>query len=232
MINNKRTIALVEDEDNLRTSISYAIEKAGYNVISLENGKVALNLFKSEIPDLIISDIMMPLLDGLELCKEVRKLSPTVPFIFLTSKDEEFDRILGLELGADDYLCKPFSLRELVTRIKVIFRRVNQFNNYTENNLTAGKLSLNLSSYTGYIDKKEILLTVTEFRLLKNLMEIPGYVKTREQLIEAAYPEDRYISDRNVDCHIKRLRKKINKIDPEFNSIQTVYGLGYKLVVT
>lgn len=232
MINNKRTIALVEDEDNLRTSISYAIEKAGYNVISLKNGKVALNLFKSEIPDLIISDIMMPLLDGLELCKEVRKLSPTVPFIFLTSKDEEFDRILGLELGADDYLCKPFSLRELVTRIKVIFRRVNQFNNYTENNLTAGKLSLNLSSYTGYIDKKEILLTVTEFRLLKNLMEIPGYVKTREQLIEAAYPEDRYISDRNVDCHIKRLRKKINKIDPEFNSIQTVYGLGYKLVVT
>lgn len=229
MINRKLTIALVEDEENLRTSISYAIEKAGYNVVALENGKEALNLFKNTIPDLIISDIMMPLLDGLELCKEVRKLSITVPFIFLTSKDEEFDRILGLELGADDYLCKPFSLRELVTRIKVIFRRINKYNLNMDNNLTAGRLKLNLSSYTGFIDNNEIALTVTEFRLLKSLMEIPGYVKTREQLIQTAYPEDSYISDRNVDCHIKRLRKKINKIDPEFNSIQTVYGLGYKL---
>lgn len=223
------TIAIVEDEDNLRESLSYAIEKAGYKTLTFSNGKDAIKSFRENMPDLIISDILMPLMDGLELCREVRNLSMDIPFIFLTSKDEEFDRILGLELGADDYLCKPFSLRELTTRIKVIFRRYNRTSISKENLLTVGRIKLNLSSYIALIDNSDINLTVTEFRLLKSLMEYPGHVKTREQLIENAYPEDSYVSDRNVDCHIKRLRKKINRIAPDLNAINTVYGLGYKL---
>lgn len=223
------TIAIVEDENNLRESLSYAIEKAGYKTLAYSNGKEAISAFRENLPDLIISDILMPLMDGLELCREVRKLSMEIPFIFLTSKDEEFDRILGLELGADDYLCKPFSLRELTTRIKVIFRRTNRTSLSQENLLTVGRIKLNLSSYIALIDENNINLTVTEFRLLKSLMEFPGHVKTREQLIEHAYPEDSYVSDRNVDCHIKRLRKKINKVAPDLNAINTVYGLGYKL---
>lgn len=223
------TIAIVEDEENLRESLSFAIKKAGYNTITCSNGKNAIQSFKLNMPDLIISDILMPLMDGLELCKEVRKISTDVPFIFLTSKDEEFDRILGLELGADDYLCKPFSLRELITRIKVILRRTQRSIINTDKLLTVGRIKLNLSSYIALIDENNINLTVTEFRLLKSLMEFPGHVKTREQLIENAYPDDAYVSDRNVDCHIKRLRKKINKVAPDLNAINTVYGLGYKL---
>ncbi len=233
MMNNKFVVAIVEDEDNLRSSLEYALDKEGYSVIIFNNGQVAWNNFSKKLPDLIISDIMMPLMDGLELCKKVRSISNTIPIMFLTSKDEEFDRILGLELGADDYLCKPFSLRELTTRVKVLFRRVNLISTTVpeENNiLKAGDLSINLSSYSGEVNNKDIPLTVTEFRLLKSLMEIPGHVKTREQLIKTAYPDDSYISDRNVDCHIKRLRKKINSVEPDFNDIQTVYGLGYKLV--
>lgn len=232
MFDNKLTVGIVEDEDNLRSTLEFAFEKEGYNTHTFNNGLAAWDSFKQSLPDLIISDIMMPLMDGLDLCKKVRSISTEVPIIFLTSKDEEFDRILGLELGADDYLCKPFSLRELTTRVKVILRRVGKsaVKSADDNLLISGDLILNLSSYTGEICSRDIRLTVTEFRLLHSLMEIPGHVKTREQLIKRAYPDDSYISDRNVDCHIKRLRKKISSIKPDFNEIQTVYGMGYKLV--
>lgn len=223
------SIGIVEDEENLRHSLEYTFNKEGYNVVSFSNGQLALDYFKTDIPDLIISDIMMPLLDGLDLCKEVRKLNTSVPFMFLTSRDDEFDRILGLEIGADDYLCKPFSLRELTTRVKVLFRRVNRGIKNSPKILQVGNLKLNLDSYTGEINKTQISLTVTEFRILESLMENPGSVKTRDQLISSAYPEDNYISDRNIDCHIKRLRKKVSKIEPGFDGIKTVYGLGYKL---
>lgn len=230
MDQNGIVIAIVEDEDNLRSSLEFALKKAGYNVESYSNGLEAWEAFNIKLPNLIISDIIMPLMDGLELCRNIRSISMDVPIIFLTSKDEEFDKILGLELGADDYLCKPFSLRELTTRIKVIFRRINISGVSSNSIVRAGDLTLNLDTYTGEINNKDIKLTVTEFRLLHSLMQIPGHVKTREQLIKTAYPEDSYISDRNVDCHIKRLRKKINGIEPGFDNIQTVYGLGYKLV--
>lgn len=230
MDQNSLVIAVVEDEDNLRSTLEFALEKAGYTVWTYSNGLEAWEAFNKKLPDLIISDIMMPMMDGLELCRNVRSQSMDVPIIFLTSKDEEFDKILGLELGADDYLCKPFSLRELITRIKVIFRRVNIITRSSNAVVRAGELTLNTDTYTGEINNKDIKLTVTEFRLLHSLMQVPGHVKTREQLIKTAYPEDSYISDRNVDCHIKRLRKKINGIEPGFDNIQTVYGLGYKLV--
>lgn len=229
MDNKGLHIYIVEDEENLRLSLEYSFKKDGYNVTTFPNGQLALNAIRQTIPDLIISDIIMPLVDGLELCKEVRKTNQDVPFIFLTSKDEEFDRILGLELGADDYLCKPFSLRELITRVKVILRRVHRINSQPEQELQYGGLILNRNSYTGQLNNQNIPLTVTEFRILESLLDSPGSVKTREQLITKAYPEDNYISDRNIDCHIKRVRKKINMIDPGFNSIKTVYGLGYKL---
>lgn len=229
MNQNRLSIAIVEDEDNLRHSLEYTFNKEGYNVTTFANGKLALDCFKIDMPDLIISDIMMPLLDGLDLCKEVRKLNTSIPFMFLTSRDDEFDRILGLEIGADDYLCKPFSLRELTTRVKVLFRRVNRELKTNPKIIKAGDLKLNLDSYTGELNSVNITLTVTEFRILEYLMNNPGSVKTREQLISRAYPEDNYISDRNIDCHIKRLRKKITKIEPGFDAIKTVYGLGYKL---
>lgn len=224
------TIAVVEDEDNLRESLCYALKKEAYNVLSFTNGHIALQHFKKELPDFILSDIMMPIMDGLELCREVRQISSDTPYMFLTSKDEEFDRILGLEIGADDYLCKPFSLRELLTRIKVILRRYKRVYKDEKRVLKNGGLILNQDSYTATLDGEELNITVTEFRLLEEMMSNLDIVKTREQLITAAYPDDSYISDRNVDCHIKRLRKKISYINDEYKVIHSVYGVGYKMV--
>lgn len=224
------TVAVVEDEDNLRESLCYALKKEAYNVLTFTNGDVALNHFKKELPDFILSDIMMPIMDGLDLCREVRQLSTDVPYMFLTSKDEEFDRILGLEIGADDYLCKPFSLRELLTRIKVILRRYKRGHVEERRILENGGLLLNMDSYTATLDGIDLSITVTEFRLLEEMMSNLNIVKSREQLIAVAYPDDSYISDRNVDCHIKRLRKKISSINEEYKAIQSVYGVGYKMV--
>lgn len=229
MENSGLVVAIVEDEESLRTNISYAFKKEGYRVDEYTNGKEAITSFRKGLPDIIISDIMMPLMDGLELCKELRKISDTTPFIFLTSKDEEFDRILGLEIGGDDYLCKPFSLRELITRVKVILRRANY--QPTPKLTKQEGIVIDSNSYTCHVNGVVLSLTVSEFRLLESLIENPGFVKTREQLIEAAYPAESYISDRNIDCHIKRLRKKIEKISPGLNPIKTVYGMGYKLVL-
>lgn len=229
MENREVLIALVEDEESLRTNISYVLKREGYRVDEYSNGKEALEAFRESLPNIVISDIIMPLMDGLELCKELRKITSSTPFIFLTSKDEEFDRILGLEIGGDDYLCKPFSLRELITRIKVILRRVSY---KTSPDLSKPEgIVIDSNSYTCQVNGEALDLTVSEFRLLESLIENPGFVKTREQLIRAAYPAESYISDRNIDCHIKRLRKKIERISPGLNPIKTVYGMGYKLVL-
>lgn len=224
------TIAIVEDEDNLRESLSFALKREGYNVEEFSNGGNALKQFREQLPDFILSDIMMPVLDGLELLKAVRSFSNDIPFMFLTSKDEEFDRILGLEIGADDYLCKPFSLRELITRIKVILRRYQKGSSTLDSLYKNGGLKINLQTYTAELNGSSLNITVTEFRLLEVMMSHLDVVKTREQLIAAAYPEDNYISDRNVDCHIKRLRKKISSVDPHYKAIVSVYGVGYKMV--
>jgi two-component system response regulator ChvI len=171
-------------------------------------------------------------MDGLELCRRVRSLSETLPIIFLTSKDEEIDRVLGLELGADDYLCKPFSLRELAARVRVLFRRLRSLRDATSSEsgkrFEAGRLLLDFDRYEAVWDAQLLPLTVTEFRLLSALARYPGHVKTREQLMQAAYPDDTYVSDRTIDSHIKRLRKKFTDLDPEFAGIETVYGLGYR----
>ena len=217
------TVALVDDEKNVRLSIKTALKKEGFEVTEFSNGQEALNeVCKNILPDIFILDIMMPVMDGISFLTKIRVRGIKIPVMFLTSRDEEFDKVLGLELGADDYLCKPFSVRELIARVKVLLRRASGMQN-EEKIISSDNITLNLSSYSAFVDGKKIDLTVTEWRILEAFIKNRGNVLTREQLIEISYPDDTYLNDRAIDCHIKRLRKKL----PE-NSIETVYGLGYR----
>ena len=238
-------IAIVDDEESVRTTVAYALKKEGYRVRTFRDGADALAGFSDGLPDMAVIDIIMPRLDGLELCRKIRARSETIPIIFLTSKDEEIDRIVGLEIGADDYLCKPFSMRELCTRIKVIFRRASFYNEALRDGSlrdAAGPLTTREPAVTGplMLDPerltvswmgKPVRLTVTEFRILASLAEKPGTVKNRDQLLIAENPEDLYVSDRSVNSHIKGIRKKIQQADPDFSCIESIYGLGYKFAV-
>jgi len=224
-------IALVDDEQSIRTLVGSALKKEGYIVDSYADGEAAWAAFSQRLPDLAILDILLPRVDGLELCRRIRALSVEIPLIFLSSKDEEFDRVLGLELGADDYLCKPFSTRELIARIKVLFRRLALEPGKIadgEDLLCCGFLTLDVLRHRASYRGEALPLTVTEFRLLAALVRRPGHVKTREQLLLEAYPHDQYMSDRTVDSHIKRIRRKITSVDAGFDGIETIYGLGYR----
>jgi two-component system response regulator ChvI len=223
-------IALVEDEQNIREAVAYSLKKEGYRVLTFRDGEQAWQSFERSLPDLVVLDILLPRLDGLELCRRIRSRSQRVPLIFLTSKDEEFDRVLGLELGADDYLCKPFSMRELAARIKVLFRRqaLAGLAQETAELLRCGSLELDGGRHEARWKGRPLNLTVTEFRLLSALAGRPGYVRSREQLLQASFPHDQYMSERTVDTHIKRLRRKLITADPDFAGIQTVHGLGYR----
>ncbi|UCG00192.1 MAG: response regulator transcription factor [Spirochaetaceae bacterium] len=229
---NEPLVALVEDEQNIREVVGYALKKEGYRVLAYKDGEEAWNAFRQSLPDLVILDIIMPRMDGLELCRRIRSLSETLPLIFLSSKDEEFDRVLGLELGADDYLCKPFSTRELLARVKVLFRRAasNHAGGSGDEGkiLRCGPLELDRFRHLVRWNGENVPLTVTEFRILEALVRQPGYAKTREQLLKEGYPYDDYISDRNIDGHIKRIRKKLAQLDLGFDDIETIYGLGYR----
>lgn len=215
------TVALVDDEKNVRLAVRTALAKEGFNVREYSNGQEAFSDIKN-LPDIYILDIMMPVMDGITLLRKIRESGIKTPVIFLTSRDDEFDKILGLELGADDYLCKPFSIKELVARIHVIMRRCNK-TQMDEKLVSAGKVTLNLLSYSAFLEGCPIELTVTEFRILEAFINHQNEVLSREQLIEVAYPQDTYLNDRAVDCHIKRLRKKLPQ-----NYIETIYGLGYR----
>ncbi len=225
-------IAVVDDETTIRENVSYALRREGYRVECYEDGQAAWDIMQRTLPDLVVLDIIMPRMDGLELCRKLRGISETLPIVFLTSRDEEFDRVLGLELGADDYLCKPFSMRELVARVKVLFRRLalsrNPPQEEMEQLLQSGNLELDLRRYTVRLADKPVPLTVTEFMILHALVRHPGHVKTRRQLMEEGYPHDAYVSERTIDSHIKRLRSKLAAFDSSFDDIETVYGLGYR----
>ncbi|HEY4564137.1 MAG TPA: response regulator transcription factor [Thermoanaerobaculia bacterium] len=223
-------IALVDDEESLRETVGFALRREGYRVESFADGLAAWQSFERSLPDLAILDVLMPRMDGLELCRRLRALSERLPILFLTSRDEEFDRVLGLELGADDYLCKPFSMRELAARVKVLLRRAahRQAPPDEERVLEAGRLRLDLARYQAFWSGAPVPLTVTEFTLLHALARRPGHVKTRAQLLEEGYPNDAYASDRTIDSHVKRLRKKLAEADPASDAIETVYGLGYR----
>lgn len=225
-----QTIAIVDDEETLRETVSYALRREGWNVESHPDGGAAWEAFRMRMPDLLILDVLMPRMDGLELCRRIRAVDPHVPIIFLTSRDEEIDRVLGLELGADDYLGKPFSMRELIARIRVLFRRmsVSPANGESEAPLHAGELALDLQRHEARWKGTLVPLTVTEFLMLHALVRHPGHVKTRAQLTREGYPHETWVSDRTIDSHIKRLRRKFEEVDPDFGAIDTVYGLGYR----
>ncbi len=225
------TVAVVDDESGVLESVGRALEREGYRVLRFSDGAEAWETFEGSMPDLAILDILMPRMDGLELCRRLRARSEALPIIFLTSKDEEFDKVLGLELGADDYLCKPFSMRELLARVKVLFRRMALAGapaTPSEDMVIVGRLELDLQRYLATLDRHPVALTVTEFLILCALARRPGHVKTRRQLMDEGYPHDSFVSDRTIDSHIKRLRKKLQAVDPEFDAVQTVYGLGYR----
>ena len=223
-------IAVVDDEANIRETVAFALRREGYEVEAYADGAEASAAFEDKMPDLAILDILMPRMDGLELCRKVRSVNDAVPIIFLTSRDDELDRILGLELGADDYLCKPFSMRELVARVRVLFRRAARraAPPNEEQIVRTGSLELDPQRFVVRWKGAAIELTVTEFLMLQALVRHPGHVKTRQQLTRDGYPHDNYVSERTIDSHVKRIRKKFEAVDPEFDRIDTVYGMGYR----
>ena len=228
----RRTIALVDDDQNILTSVSMALEAEGYSVRTYTTGAEALRALTTQPVDLAILDIKMPRMDGMELLNRLRRQSQ-MPVIFLTSKDEEFDEVLGFRMGADDYIKKPFSQRLLLERIRALLRRSEVASEGPaardgKGAIARGELVMDplrhLCSWRG----SPVALTVTEFLILQSLATRPGHIKSRDQLMDAAYGEHIYVDDRTIDSHIKRLRRKFKAIDPEFVQIETLYGLGYR----
>jgi len=226
------TIALVDDDRNILTSVSIALEAEGYKVRTYNDGAEALRHLTQQMPDLVILDIKMPRLDGMETLSRLRRVSQ-VPVIFLTSKDEEIDEVLGLKMGADDYITKPFSQRLLIERIKAVLRRAEANKPGAEETATdklivRGPLVLDPARHRCTWNGHDVTLTVTEFLLLEALAQRPGHVKNRDQLMDAAYDDHVYVDDRTIDSHIKRLRKKFKAVDDNFDAIETLYGVGYR----
>jgi two-component system response regulator ChvI len=228
----KSTIALVDDERNILTALRMALEAEGYKVRTYPDGAAALEALTEEPADLGIFDIKMPRMDGMELLRRVRQQSD-MPVIFLTSKDEEIDELFGLKMGADDYIAKPFSQRLVVERVKAVLRRAQAKDGTAPPTeaariLERGKLRLDPERHTCHWDNRAVTLTVTEFLILQALATRPGVVKTRDALMDAAYDDQVYVDDRTIDSHIKRLRKKFRDLDDNFDSIETLYGVGYR----
>ena len=224
-------IALVDDDQNILTSVSIALESEGHEVTTYEDGAQALDGILARTPDLVLSDIKMPRMDGMEMLRRLRQQSQT-PLIFLTSKDEEIDEVLGLTLGADDYVKKPFSQRLLLERVKAVLRRAAASPAATEEEagqvMRRGELTLDPLRHSCAWRGENVTLTVTEFLILQALAGRPGFVKSRDALMDAAYDDQVYVDDRTIDSHIKRIRKKFRVVDPDFDMIETLYGVGYK----
>jgi len=228
------SIALVDDDENILTSVSMFLEGEGYEVRTYHEGVSALKALTRNPPDIAIFDVKMPQMDGLELLRRLRQTS-NMPVIFLTSKDDEFDEAIGLNMGADDYITKPFSQRLLGERIKAVLRRAKLSNvempvpqEGDDKVIRRSKLVLDPNRHACSWDGNPVKLTVTEFLILHALALRPGYVKSRDQLMDAAYDDQVYVDDRTIDSHIKRLRKKFRKTDKSFDGIETLYGVGYK----
>lgn len=232
-------IALVDDDRNILTSVSIALQAEGFVTRVYSDGAAALKAFADNPPDLAVFDIKMPQMDGMELLRRVREMGGTVgatPVIFLTSKDDELDEALGLAMGADDYIAKPFSQRLLVARIRAILRRrdlergqvAQESENTNEALLVRGRLVMDPARHKILWDGKDVTLTVTEFLIMEALAQRPGVVKSRNQLLDIAYQDDVYVDDRTIDSHIKRIRRKFRAVDDHFDGIETLYGVGYK----
>jgi|TARA_Y100000992_G_scaffold40712_1_gene22833 two-component system response regulator ChvI len=224
-------ICLIDDDQNILASLSLALKSEKFEVETYSDGIAGLEALKDNNFDIAILDIKMPRLDGLEVLQKLRN-SSDIPVIFLTSKDDEIDQLLGLKMGADDYITKPFSQKLLIERVKVILKRTSSSSKENEVNsdslIKRGNLLLNMDRHECHWKEERIKLTVTEFLLLESLVNRPGYVKNRDQLMSAAYSDDLYVDDRTIDSHIKRIRRKFKAIDKDFNSIETLYGVGYR----
>ena len=229
------TIALVDDDRNILTSVSIALQSEGFRTRLYTDGETALKALIENPPDLGVFDIKMPRMDGLELLRQLCEKS-TLPVIFLTSKDDEIDEAMGLALGADDYIAKPFSQRLLIARIRAILRRVAYAKATPDDGtgdgdagiMVRGRLQMDPSRHRVRWGGKDVALTVTEFMILEALAQRPDVVKSRNQLMDAAYQDDVYVDDRTIDSHIKRLRRKFRQADAEFDAIDTLYGAGYR----
>jgi two-component system response regulator ChvI len=232
----QRSIALVDDDRNILTTLSIALQAEGFATRVYSDGEAALKALLENPPDLAVFDIKMPRMDGMELLRQLRAQSD-LPVIFLTSKDQEQDEEAGLAMGADDYIAKPFSQRLLLARIRAILRRAAP-ERETDGELPVdtppdgtlierGRLRMDPSRHRVTWDGRQVSLTVTEFLILEALAQRPGVIKSRNQLMGAAYPDDVFVDDRTVDSHIKRLRRKFRSVDPEFGEIETLYGAGY-----
>ena len=227
------TIALVDDDRNILTSVSIALQAEGFLTRVYADGEAALKALIDNPPDLAVLDVKMPRMDALELLRRMRAQRQT-PVIFLTSKDDELDEAMGLAMGADDYIAKPFSQRLLIARIRAILRRTEASNAPREGEaapapvLERGRLTMDPARHRTLWAGEPVTLTVTEFLILETLAQRPGIVKTRNQLMDAAYQDDIYVDDRTIDSHIKRVRRKFRAVDPQFDAIETLYGAGYR----
>ncbi|RLK08155.1 response regulator transcription factor [Ruegeria conchae] len=227
-------IALVDDDRNILTSVSMTLEAEGFEVETYNDGQAALDAFNKKLPDMAVLDIKMPRMDGMDLLQRLRQKTQ-MPVIFLTSKDDEIDEVLGLRMGADDYVKKPFSQRLLVERIRALLRRQEAVEGDATSVATGdtkvmerGELRMDPLRHSVSWKGNDVSLTVTEFLLLQALAQRPGFVKSRDQLMDVAYDDQVYVDDRTIDSHIKRLRKKMRAADPDFSAIETLYGIGYR----
>ena len=229
-------ITLIDDDENIVASISLALESLGHRVKGYYDGASGLAALESDPPDLVILDVKMPRMDGMEVLRRLRQTSE-MPVIMLTSKDDEIDEILGFNLGADDYIHKPFSQRLLIERVKAVLRRADAGEGETASAPSAqagskaikrGRLTLDSARHDCLWDDRPVRLTVTEFLLLQSLAQRPGFVNSRDNLMDAAYDDQVYVDDRTIDSHIKRMRRKFRQVDPEFDAIETLYGVGYR----
>ena len=228
----KAKVALVDDDRNVLTSVSEALENEGYTVTTYSGGEEALAGMAADPVDVAVLDIKMPKMDGMELLRQIRKKS-NLPVIFLTTKNEEIDELIGLQMGADDYITQPASNRLLIQRINALVRRIKLLNEATDTEETGlqmrrGSLLLDEAKHSCTWKEQPVTLTVTEFLILSSLANHPGHVRSRDQLLDAAFDGENYVSDRTIDSHIKRIRRKFVMLDKTFSSIQTLYGIGYK----
>ncbi|MDP7113459.1 MAG: response regulator transcription factor [Myxococcota bacterium] len=233
-MSDRKTILVVDDDAHIREVVRFALRKAGFDVIESADGRDALDTAAREHPDLVVLDILMPEMDGTDVCCELRKRSRT-PIVFLSSKDDEIDRIIGLELGGDDYVTKPFSPRELVARVRAVLRRTDMMppgapddgEEQAGQQLVHGKLRLDLDRFRAFWADEEVVLTVTEFGILRTLLGYPGKVFSRTELMDGAYRDYTVVAERTIDSHVRRVRHKFGAVDGD--PVETVHGVGYRL---
>ena len=221
-----RKILVVDDDTHIRDVVSFTIRRAGFEVLEAADGREALDMTESNAPDLILLDILMPEIEGIDVCRAIRRTS-NVPILFLSSKDQVVDRIIGLDAGGDDYVTKPFSPRELLARVQAMFRRIDALEANDSANIESGPLRIDVGARLAYLEDEALTLTRTEFGMLTTLGRRAGNAVDRETLMRGAYPERRVVSDRTIDSHIRRLREKLRAAGAD--PIHTVHGVGYRL---